>query len=81
MKKTLKMSVASAVVGSAIALGAALPAQAATEHYSPYYPTAAACGTAMASQQRAGRPVNGCYSIVIPGAGVWVPQYYFIYYT
>ena len=74
--RTLKASLIAAAVGGLVAVAGVAPASAATPHTSAFYDTASACGTAMASQQRAGRYVEGCY-ITNQIMGKW----YFIYWT
>jgi hypothetical protein len=74
---------AAAVTGAVLSICFAVPAEAAVAHTSAFYTSMSSCGTAMSSQQRAGRPVSGCYEIIrpVPPGFVQRPEYYFIYYT
>ncbi|WP_313543808.1 hypothetical protein [Leifsonia aquatica] len=81
MKKRIGLLLAAAATAGLATVGVAAPASAAS-HISSYYPSETACKSAMASQYRAGREVNGCYQLGPgPSGQVMVPQYYFIYYT
>ena len=74
--RMLKAGLIATAIGGLLGLGTLVPADAATPNASAFYSTQSACGTAMASQQRAGRYVEGCYH-----TNQIIGSWYFIYYT